>query len=197
MGDERKRRWGSELTCILCKHFHLDMGWGGTCETPGDKAEMGCRKDHWEDIADYASADDARPQMLRAQTCGDFRWYNEKDLSKHKDTGNFLLQSEAALKGQEKLNADVLAAVRKVCRVKSVTVVQDSVEVTVLHPTEVHIPVVGGSSHGKAMVFAGRPLPDIRLYTEATQLLHPCLDKESYTLCYLSDDVLKGITKTA
>ncbi len=68
----------ADRLCVFCKHFNLDMGDPGYSEmTPGYDAIIECCRNHWEmsqmdDVSDY------RKNIERAQTCPDYRHYDER-----------------------------------------------------------------------------------------------------------------------
>jgi len=64
-----------ESLCLFCEFFFIDTGWGGTDVTPGEPAEICCRKEHWAmDISDTTGL--FRLYIKRAAGCGDFNLKN-------------------------------------------------------------------------------------------------------------------------
>lgn len=66
--------------CTLCKHFEFDAGWGGSDVTPGDPASMDCRLEKVSfHLGMYAGEDALRSVFLTADSCADFKWFDESD----------------------------------------------------------------------------------------------------------------------
>lgn len=63
---------------------------------------------------------------------------------------------------------------------------------------EIHIPIAGGSSHGKRMGFATPPLAVMELYCDGGLMddepVSPTIEREHYTLCYVLTEDLVGIS---
>jgi hypothetical protein len=60
-------------TCLLCKHFNLDIGSIGFSEvTPGDAFSMACDENHWEYPGLGAPDDGYRKCLMTAQHCPDY-----------------------------------------------------------------------------------------------------------------------------
>ena len=65
--------------CLLCKHFHMDTGWGGSDVTPGDPPEMECMKEHWNLNGRWEDADNLRKCMRKAEDCKDYIHHKEDE----------------------------------------------------------------------------------------------------------------------
>ena len=58
--------------CWYCQFIHLNTGWGGSMNTPGDAFELICRKAHWRIDGDYCTETEARRIFDTADHCADF-----------------------------------------------------------------------------------------------------------------------------
>lgn len=60
----------SERHCLKCVHCCIYPGWSGTDVTPGDPAEMHCKKGHWN--IEHLSKPELCKAMETAETCPDY-----------------------------------------------------------------------------------------------------------------------------
>lgn len=63
---------GRDLLCVWCKHWEFDAGWGGTDATPGEAAELRCRKNHYCHVGTDITEESYRRSILTAKACPDF-----------------------------------------------------------------------------------------------------------------------------
>lgn len=64
---------GREALCWYCKHVWWDAGSQGYSEyTPGDPADIRCRKDHWRVKSFQTELAEFRTFLQMAATCPDF-----------------------------------------------------------------------------------------------------------------------------
>ncbi len=62
----------SDKTCVLCEHFLLDLGWGGSDVTPGYEAEIKCDKGYWS-LVNSDDQEKFRREIEAAKKCPHYK----------------------------------------------------------------------------------------------------------------------------